>query len=532
MSNGSLQYNLEKTLVREGLIFLIGWACHPHKAIHRIQLVLETVSGDVKRVDAELGYLRDDVAAQFSDIPWARNAGFIAYAGWGVTQLKSAHIEFIFDAWAAEQVKLLPPQRSRLGLRSKLKNARLMWAKGSQAVRHHGLLGALEKVRGFIQRRATEDASALAATVAAVAGRSVVWIVDHDMGGGANLYRQQYVENCIREGAVVIVLGFQVASLGYFLQFHHPNGVDRHAVGLLSEVRKIALQLNIVRLVYNCAVSFRDPLEVCQFLIDLRTDTQCELLVLIHDYFPICPSHVLLNADGRFCGLPDRQTCNACLTSHPGGFVSMASVRDMEVWRRAWGALIGAADDVQVFSPSSMKLLAQAYPGVNQATWQMLPHGLISQPPVLQLKAGRGLHIGVVGTLGVHKGAKIVAKLAQEISTAQLNIPITIFGTIQTSEALPGVKLTGSYLPENLPTLIERSGANVFLFASIWPETFSYVTHELCAMDVPVVCFDKGAQADLVRSYPKGKVLPLAEPSTLIAELTKFWEVCYPHGTV
>jgi glycosyltransferase involved in cell wall biosynthesis len=74
---------------------------------------------------------------------------------------------------------------------------------------------------------------------------------------------------------------------------------------------------------------------------------------------------------------------------------------------------------------------------------------------------------------------------------------------------------------------VDASGANVFLFASIWPETFSYVAHELCSMGLPVVCFDMGAQADLIHFYRKGTVIKLAKSRDLLEELVRVWEESY-----
>jgi glycosyltransferase involved in cell wall biosynthesis len=76
--------------------------------------------------------------------------------------------------------------------------------------------------------------------------------------------------------------------------------------------------------------------------------------------------------------------------------------------------------------------------------------------------------------------------------------------------------------------MVEASGANVFLFPSIWPETFSYVVEELMQLEVPIVCFDMGAPAERIRHYPKGKLIPLSDAreilsrlNTIYAELTR-----------
>lgn len=527
MSNVLLHFNIEKTLIRDGMIFLIGWAHYEIDVIRNIRLFIEDETGLTQVVEAELGYVRSDVAARFPGANSAKNAGFIAYGGWGASSLKTAYLEFLTADASVGTVVLYPDVPFTSSLRVAVRRSRMLLSKGAQAIQGYGVLGAIEKVRTYVHRRPKADAAGLSAAIASTQGRGVVWIVDHDMGGGANQYRQQYVETCLADGNVVVVLGFQVSSLSYYVQFHLNERAYRYALNSLDDAYQVARQLSLFRIVYNCAVSFRDPLQVCKLMVTLKAEFNCKLVFLVHDFFSICPSHVLLNSKTTYCELPNRITCDGCLRDHSSGFVSMANVRGIALWREAWGALIEVADDVQVFSPSSLQLLTKAYPRLSRAYWRLIPHRLPFVLPALTQLKGNSLHIGVVGTLGLHKGANIVAALAQEIARVDMQIPITVFGTIQTSEPSPGVLVTGAYQTEDLPSMIAASGANVFLFASIWPETFSYVAHELCAMELPVVCFDMGAQADLIKTYKKGKVLVQMESKKLLNELLLFWEVSY-----
>lgn len=126
------------------------------------------------------------------------------------------------------------------------------------------------------------------------------------------------------------------------------------------------------------------------------------------------------------------------------------------------------------------------------------------------------LHIGVVGHIGRHKGAKIIARLAKEMAAKRPEVKMTIFGQIDEFVPRGVVRVTGSYTSEMLPGLIENSGANIMLMPSIYPETFSFVTHEIIGLGLPVVCFDLGAQAEAVSRYSKGQVIPLMEGEALL----------------
>jgi glycosyltransferase involved in cell wall biosynthesis len=78
-----------------------------------------------------------------------------------------------------------------------------------------------------------------------------------------------------------------------------------------------------------------------------------------------------------------------------------------------------------------------------------------------------------------------------------------------------------------LTGLIEKSGANVFLFPSIWPETFSYVVQELMSMSLPVASFNFGAPAERLETYQKGLVLDSMDPATVLDDLISFHRKSY-----
>ena len=50
---------------------------------------------------------------------------------------------------------------------------------------------------------------------------------------------------------------------------------------------------------------------------------------------------------------------------------------------------------------------------------------------------------------------------------------------------------------------------NAFWFPSIWPETFSFVAHEMKAMGLPVLAYDIGAQADTLADDDRHRVVSL-----------------------
>jgi glycosyltransferase involved in cell wall biosynthesis len=216
------------------------------------------------------------------------------------------------------------------------------------------------------------------------------------------------------------------------------------------------------------------------------------------------------------------------LSKSSQGFTSLFIERDISKWRAIWGALLVNADEITVFSNSTAQLLKKAYPQIDVARLSITPHKVehLSGEAVRVTRPDR-LCIGIVGHIGFHKGATFVQALAREIRHREMDLKIIVVGLIDARCDTTVVSQTGPYRHEDLPGLIEASGANVMLFPSIWPETFSYVVQELMDMDLPVASFSFGAPAERLAAYPKGHVLATMDPASVLDELISFHRRIY-----
>ncbi|MEM8582435.1 MAG: glycosyl transferase, partial [Pseudomonadota bacterium] len=67
-----------------------------------------------------------------------------------------------------------------------------------------------------------------------------------------------------------------------------------------------------------------------------------------------------------------------------------------------------------------------------------------------------------------------------------------------------GIPCTGTYQSGDISALAERYGVTRWLIPSIWPETFSFTTHEALATGLPVHAFHLGAQGGAVSKARNG----------------------------
>ena len=356
-------------------------------------------------------------------------------------------------------------------------------------------------------------------------------IVDHMAGGGANHYRERQVKELVARGSPVLSLhpngspGLEFGEVPYLLEFAFAGVKVNLNVNNLSDIGELWEFADVDNVVVNNVVSFQDPIDILKFLVEKKEKTNARLTIPIHDFYPLCPSYTLLSSEGRYCGLPDEVHCHSCLPNN----VSAANPTLCAIgnWRDHWGRLLVLADEVLCFSEDSREHLLKIFPGIERQT-VVRPHVLdvrFDRKPVLR-RFGP-LHIGVVGAIGPQKGSQVILNLAAAMQARDPHAKVTVIGMLDRIPPIENLKVTGTYKTADLPNLIEREHINVFLFPSIWPETFSFVCEELMALGVPLAVFDLGAPAERVRNYPLGRILDPAlarNPDKLYEEMRRFAE--------
>lgn len=347
----------------------------------------------------------------------------------------------------------------------------------------------------------------------AEADRPPLLVIDHELGGGANLYRKRLVEGRLAADQPVLLL---TARRGASM-FREPLGLRcmyrKYSASFeLKEIAELEAlfgqDIPLAEIFYNNAVTFEHPSAVLQTLRKIRLLTGARLSIAIHDFYALCPSYNLLHADGAYCGLPEIDACRTCLPRNR--YAANPERTSIESWRKNWGALLEHADRIVCFSEDSRKHVAKAYPQ-HAARIEVCPHTHDVQFARLpRVNRGGPLHVGIVGAIGYAKGAKVVADLARFLLKTDPQARLTVIGTLENAPRLKNLTVTGAYKPAELPDLLERLGINVCFLPSIWPETFSYVTAELMALDIPIAYFGLGAPAERLRVYAKGIPIPVA----------------------
>ena len=335
-------------------------------------------------------------------------------------------------------------------------------------------------------------------------------ILDHALGGGANLYSKELIANYREQNKKVLYITYDFYSNSYNLYFYYQTYDFEFAIENLDGVERFLEELIIEEIFVNSLVSFRDTQRLLTLVRTFQDIHHSKLIVPMHDYYPVCPNFTLLNENVEFCEVPSLDRCQACMKSNDLEWKTFGNENaNVKVWRESWLQLLEASTQIICFSNSSKNIVLKAYQNLNSEKIVVKPHTVapLQKVNIEPKEKGSRVAIGVLGAINQAKGAGVLKSLVKVIEDRGLNVDIVLIGEISEYIDSKHFKLTGRYQREELPNLVKEHNIDIFLIPSICPETFSYTTQEIIMMDMPLMVFNLGAPAERVKEYAKGVVL-------------------------
>ncbi|MEM7753784.1 MAG: hypothetical protein AAF230_10240, partial [Pseudomonadota bacterium] len=320
--------------------------------------------------------------------------------------------------------------------------------------------------------------------------------VAHSLGGGAEMALEREVASGLASGlpsVVVLRVGgrsaWQVNLIGETFSLAGDVDDTDLMVRLLAPLTKREV-------IYSCGVGAADPVALPATLCRLSKGHR--LTLRMHDFFPISPSWNLIGGDGRYAGVPPLETTDP---AHAVSETATQQNTSHRGWRREWARAIEAADEVTVFDVSGRALIEAAYPKARDNI-VLRPHKLHDLPRQVP---GGGATLGVLGGINRAKGGDVLERLAH-LSARR----IVLIGELDGRFRLPAPHLVhGRYAQGEIADLTLQYDIGAWFLPSIWPETFSFATHEMLATGLPVASFNLGAQATTLNNTGRGHVLNL-----------------------
>jgi len=215
-------------------------------------------------------------------------------------------------------------------------------------------------------------------------------------------------------------------------------------------------------------------------------------LLTLHDYWFVCPTHVLWKNGERAC---DRPACLGC---------TLRSHRPPQPWR--WGGVRerGLRHLDTVLAPSAWSASEHRRRGFPRAI-DVLP--LFSRFPVAARRSTpsprpRFLYAGrLIASKGVRLLVELFARLPQYdlvlVGDGELAAPLA-----SAYVACPNLRFAGTLGADGLAS--HYAAATATIVPSLAPESFGLVAVESFAFGTPVITLDPGACGDLVRESGAG----------------------------
>lgn len=328
----------------------------------------------------------------------------------------------------------------------------------------------------------------------------------HSLGGGAETALTAEIAEVLGRGCPGVVILRVGGPRPWRLEVQTQDTRQIGEILSQEQVLRFLMPLHARKIIYSCGVGAAEPASVPRFLLRLL-QPGVSFEMRLHDFFPISPSWNLLGSDGRFHGIPDKDTRD------PAHRVDGRNPLIHRDWRLLWSAVVRQALEITVFSQSSSDLFAQAYPEA-KARVALRPHQLEICPEPM---APGGSNVGVLGNINRAKGGAVLTALGAAMSDRKLFVLGEMDGQYRLA---PPHAVHGGYERREISQLARGYGIGLWLIPSICPETFSFATHEALATGLPVLGFDLGAQGEALAAAPNGHVLPYA-PADIPALLSR-----------
>ena len=470
-------FNVDSIIVTEGNVGVSGWVFDVRSHIDNISLEVSGRDGNKYVVDLVYGLPSSDVHSNYSHTEFSKNCRFYGKF--------SANLGVNLETnW-----KLILNDLDHVEISS---------------VNFYPLPVYERWIEGMVSKDILYSSTELAY------GNNISVYIDHDMGGGANQYRLRDIDKKKMENKFIFTLTFTV-DFGYRISIDAPEGKN-HSF-LIENSDEFFYFLNkfyVEEIIVNNLVSYFDPIYFLSKLNMYKKNNKHTVIrVMGHDYFMICPSWRLENWEGNFCGIPSYDDCKICMEKTNNEFLGLAPRISPEKWRNSWAELLNLSDEIRFFSRASADLFLKAYPQLADRV-EIVPHKI---PPSHEFFSGHGgpnrlgrWTVASVGRIGPHKGSEVLVKMQQMARERGLPIDFMVIGDFVDPRFSGKIKDTGPYNPDDLAKFLHDFEVSCVVLPFGWPETFSYVTHEICAVGIPLVVPNIGAPPEKVVNYARGLV--------------------------
>ncbi len=252
-----------------------------------------------------------------------------------------------------------------------------------------------------------------------------------------------------------------------------------------------------------------------------------KVVIVLHDYFLLCPDWNLLHADGKACGEPradaDNPRCIDCLARRIRSRRGAPALDVAQLVRERAAlcrAILAQADAVVAPSQFVREQFTRAWGSGIGERIRVLPHGTVAHPFVAGYAPQRELRIALLGNANALKGADTFAEAARRMRGRAVRF--RVLGGLPAGSGISArdnLELCGPYVQRELSRLLQD--VDVVFIGSIVHETFCYTVDESFRAGVPVVATAVGAIPERVTDGVTGILIPPGDAAALVQAIER-----------
>lgn len=251
----------------------------------------------------------------------------------------------------------------------------------------------------------------------------------------------------------------------------------------------------------------------------IARDLHIPVIISLHDFYFACPTVQLLDESDRFCGgacTPGQGTCRT-----PPGLADTPHIKHGYVheWRRRSAETLAAADAYVTTSNTAAEILTNNFPQI-APNLNVIEHGRdLEQFDSIAVapQPDEPIRILVPGTLGVHKGAQLIQRMAELDVDERLEFHL--MGKLTREAQIPRLVDHGPYERHEFAELAAEIRPSATAVLSIWAETYSHTVTESWSVGVPVLGSNWGAVGERIEKHGGGWVIDTTDAEVAFGQV-------------
>lgn len=256
-------------------------------------------------------------------------------------------------------------------------------------------------------------------------------------------------------------------------------------------------------------------------LPEIARDLDIPVVISLHDFYFACPTVQLLDESDRFCGGTCTPGQGVCRT--PPGLADTPHLKHGYVneWKRRSSEVLAFADAYVTTSTTAAEILTNNFPQI-QPNIRVIEHGRdleqldsIAAAPATD----EPIRILVPGTLGIHKGARLIQRMAELDVDERLEFHL--MGKLTREAQIPRLVDHGPYERHEFAALAAEIRPSATAVLSIWAETYSHTVTESWSVGVPVLGSNWGAVGERIERHGGGWVIDTTDAEVAFAQVVE-----------